>query len=110
MKNISYQTEKRINNFKKQEHMTNDELLAVTVWNNIFSNLGYLGGSLKELEDYLGSKLENTFQCRIFDYFKELGIYGIEYRTNGNATFIGTHDLCHVTFKNFNLFVKNLKG
>ena len=111
MKYVTVATEKRINQMKKREpHSWNRNLkqgLAVYIWDKIFADCGYFGGTLKELNDYLGEyPLENAMQIKIPKWFEDDGIYGIEYSTNGNVRYVGTHDLHYVNIDDFNKFVK----
>jgi hypothetical protein len=111
MNHITYQTEKRINQIKQISifDRTLEEKLAVWIWDDIFASCSYLGATLKEFEEYLGHKLDNTRQQNIPSYFKEYGVYGIEYTTKGNVRYIGTNDLSYVNIKDFNTWIKQLR-
>ena len=108
MKRITYTTEKRINGIKKIQHKTVYEDVAVYVWDEIFSRNGYYGATLRELEGYLGEKLENRIQINVPKYLENYGIFGIEYATHGNVRYCGTHDLHHVNVEDFNGFVRSI--
>lgn len=105
MKTITYSTEKAINQIKRIEYRTMQEELAIRIWDDMFAQCGYYGGTLKELESYLGRRLDKSFQilAPALD-----GIHGIEYMTNGNVRYVGTHDLSYVNIEDFNAWVKSL--
>lgn len=107
MNHITYTTEKRINELKKisSYERTKEQALAIEVWDDIFSDYGFYGGTLKELEQYLGYRLDSAMQRNVRFY---CGIHGIEYITNGNIKYVGTNNLSCVNINDFNLFVKNL--
>lgn len=107
MKHITYKTEKAINRIKRipSHERTMAQELAVIIWDNIFSSCGYYGAPLKELESYLGRRLDNTRQESV-PYLE--GIHGIEYATDNNIRYIGTHDLSHVNIDDFNKFIQSL--
>jgi hypothetical protein len=110
MNHITYQTEKRINQIKKislSDH-TMQQKLAVWIWDGIFSNCGYLGATLKEFEEYLGHKLDNTRQENTPKYLEQEGIFGIEYTTQGNVRYVGTNDLSYVNIQDFNRWIKSI--
>jgi len=110
MNHITYQTEKRINQIKKISihDRTMQQKLAVFIWDDIFSKCGYLGATLKELEEYLNHKLDNTRQENAPQYLKEEGIYGIEYTTQRNVRYVGTNDLSYINIEDFNKWIKSL--
>lgn len=105
MKNISYTTEKIINLMKKKSYGDRSllENVVIAVYDKAFSDCGYYGATLKEFEQYLGYKLDNSRQSNI--YYMD-GIHGIEYMTNRNARYVGTNDLSCVNIDDFNLLVK----
>lgn len=105
MKHITYATEKRINEMRKRESLNKFQKMAIRVYDDIFASCGMLGATLKEFETWLTWKLDAKREANVF-YFE--GLYGIEYMTNGNARYIGTHDLSHLTIDDFNLLVKQL--
>lgn len=117
MKYITYATEKRINALKKRHthnkkvffiDMTMAEDLVVSIWNNIFDQNGHWCRTLKELEDHLGFRLDNKGRQESVEnkqYFESIGIWGIEYMTDRNVRYVGTHDLHHVNIEDFNAFV-----
>ena len=103
MKHITYASEKMINTMKKYNDKTLLQEVVVAVYDKIFCDCSYLGASLKEFEQYLEHKVDNNRQTNI--YYMD-GIHGLEYMTNGNAHYIGTHDLSYVNINDFNLLVK----
>jgi len=105
MKYITYQTEKRINQLKQKPRWerTNEQNLAVSIWDKIFARSGYLGGTLHELEQYLGYRLDNALQINVAPY---MGIHGLEYKTGGNVRYVGTHDLSYVNINDYNAWIK----
>lgn len=107
MKAITYVTEKRIEQLKGKPLFERDdyENLAIEIWDNIFSSYQYYGATLKELESYLGHRLDAAREANVVCFS---GIHGLEYRTNGNVRYLGTHDLSYVVIKNFNEYVKQL--
>lgn len=105
MKHITYTTEKNINRIKRLPERTNEQNLAVSIWDEIFSRNGYYGSTLKELEQYLGFKLDNAFQINVCYY---PGIHGLEYKTHGNVRYVGTHDLSHVNIEDYNKWIKSI--
>ena len=108
MQHITYTTEKKINQIKKINwyNRTNEQNLAVDIWDNIFRSCGYDGATLKEFESYIGRKLDNARQDNVS--YPYTGIHGIEYKTNGNVRYVGTHNLSYVNIDNFNSFVASL--
>ncbi|MDR0915901.1 MAG: hypothetical protein LBN02_01780 [Oscillospiraceae bacterium] len=58
-----------------------------------------------EPEQYLGFRLDANLQQSICEMD---GIHGLEYRTNGNARYTGTHDLSYVTVDDYNEFVRQI--
>lgn len=109
-KTITYQTEKRINKIKKIDlfERTMQQKLVVYIWDDIFASCSYLGGTLKELEQEIGHKLDNDRQASVYKSFEEEGIFGLEYITKGNVRYVGTHDLHYVNIEDFNKWVKEL--
>ena len=105
MKYITYATEKRINEMKARQRLNPFQEMAIRIYDDIFCSCGYYGATLKELESWIGHKLDAKRQAKVF-YF--LGIHGIEYMTNGNARYVGTHDLSILNVEDFNLLVKQL--
>ena len=107
---ITYQTEKRINQIKKISivEQSLEQKLVVWIWDDIFASCGYLGGTLKELEEYLGHKLDSNRQQCIPKGFESEGAYGLEYRTKGNVRYIGTYDLSYVNIEDFNKWIKEV--
>ena len=105
MKYITYVTEKRINTLKKLEEKTDQQKLAIEIWDKIFSGYGYYGGTLRELENYLGHKLDNKIQISVY-YYK--GIHGLEYETGNNVRYVGTHDLSYVNIEDFNKWIREI--
>jgi hypothetical protein len=110
MTHITYQTEKRINQIKKISihNRTMEESLAVWIWDDIFASCSYLGATLKEFEKYLGYKLDNSRQQRTLKHYENEGIYGLEYKTNGNVRYVGTNDLSYVNITDFNSWIKSI--
>jgi|GEM_PF-5511329 len=111
MRNITKITEKYISQIKKRGgiYMLNGTLsenLIVTIWDKIFSDYHYLGGTLEELVEHIGQPLRNEFEITIPKYYEERGIYGIGYKTKGNVRYTGTNDLHYINVKDFNKFVK----
>ena len=110
---ITYKTEKYLNAIKKRKdtdtyynsYSNMLQNLAIAIWDEIFSSCGFYGGTLKELEAYLGFKLDNSFQINVGKYFESYGICGIEYATDRNVRYVGTNDLHHVNIEDFNKFV-----
>ena len=83
--------------------------VAVDCWNELFRKEGFFWDmSLKELEAYVGGRLSNyNKQLNIDkDYYESRGIFGIEYKTDGNVRYVGTHDLHYLNIEDFNKFVK----
>jgi hypothetical protein len=107
MKYITYTTEKHINQIKRinEYERTNEQNLVIFIWDKIFSCNGYYGATLKEYEEYLGNKLDNSMQVNVYYY---LGIHGLEYKTNGNVRYVGTHDLSYMNIDDFNKWVKSI--
>lgn len=106
MKYITYATEKRINEMKKnRQPLDSFQEMVIRIYDDIFRSCGYYGATLKELESWLGHKLDANMQAEV-SYF--LGIHGIKYMTNGNARYVGTHDLSILNIEDFNLLVKQL--
>jgi len=105
MKHITYATEKRINKIKKLNEKNNNQNLVIEIWDKIFSDCGYYGGTLRELENYLNHKLDNKIQINVYHYD---GIHGLEYETENNVRYVGTHDLSYVNIENFNKWVKSI--
>ena len=107
MNHITYATEQRISRIKRIDYFdrTDEERLAVTIWDKLFSSCGYYGATLKEFEGYLGRKLDNAMQVNVAGY---MGIHGLEYKTQGNVRYVGTHDLSHVNISDFNGWIKTL--
>ncbi|HZK21777.1 MAG TPA: hypothetical protein VFC76_05830 [Oscillospiraceae bacterium] len=107
MKHITYVTEKRINAIKKIDRYQRSicQKVVVYVFDKIFSDCGYYGATLKEFEQYLGKRIDNKRESKMY-YIQ--GIHGIEYMTNGNVRYVGTHDLSYVNIDDFNLFVKQV--
>lgn len=108
MKHITYTTEKLINKMKKN-HLDDTfnrpllEKVVITMWDDIFSDHSYYGGTLKELEKHLGRRIDNRRQQNIWEI---PGIYGLEHVTKGNARYAGTHDLSYINVEDFNALVK----
>ena len=105
MKYITYATEKRINTLKKLEEKTDQQKLAIEIWDKIFSDCSYYGGTLRELENYLGHKLDNKIQINVYYY---MGIHGLEYETGNNVRYVGTHDLSYVNIEDFNKWIREI--
>lgn len=105
MKYITYATEKRINKLKKLKEKTNQQKLAVEIWDKIFSDCSYYGGTLQELENYIGRKLDNKLEVKVYYYE---GIHGLQYETGNNVRYIGTHDLSYVIIKDFNKWIREI--
>lgn len=106
MKHITYATEKRINEMKKKrQSLDSFQEMVIRIYDGIFSRCSMYGATLKELEQELGHKLDANMQVKV-SYF--LGIHGVEHMTNGNARYVGTHDLSYLNIDNFNLFVKQM--
>lgn len=116
-KYITYTTEKRINAIKRECTQVATGTLffpnflrevAVHVWDNIFCAHHFDGGTLKDLETELGGRLNNyDLQIEINkEYFESKGIFGIEYKTNGNVRYVGTAELHYINIRDFNDFVK----
>ncbi len=107
MKHITYTTERAINRIKRipEWERTNEQNLAISIWDKIFSRNGYYGASLKELEQHLGFRLDNALQINVYYY---TGIHGLEYKTRGNVRYCGTNDLSHVNVNDYNAWVKSI--
>jgi hypothetical protein len=107
MKHITYTTEHKINQLKRidQWERTNEQNLAISIWDKIFCRNSYYGATLKELEQYLGFKIDNAMQIETYYY---TGIHGLEYKTHGNVRYTGTHNLSHVDINDFNAWIKSL--
>ncbi len=107
MKHITYTTERAINQIKRipEWERTNEQNLAVSIWNKIFSRNGYYGGTLHELEQYLGFRLDNALQINVWYY---MGIHGLEYKTHGNVRYVGANDLSYVNIEDYNAWIKSL--
>jgi hypothetical protein len=105
MKHITYQTEKRINQLKQKPRWerTNEEDLAIWIWDEIFSRNGHYGCNLKTLEQWLGSRIDSTLQINVPYY---TGIHGLVYKTGGNVRYIGTHDLSYVNINDYNAWIR----
>jgi hypothetical protein len=109
MNHITYITEKRINELKKLSifERSQYEQLVIEIWDDIFCDYGFYDATLKELEQYIGCRLNSDIQRNV-RFFE--GINGIEYITKGNVKYVGTNNLSCVNINDFNLFVKNLIG
>lgn len=107
MRHITYTTERAINRIKRIDYFdrTNEQNLAISIWDKIFARNGYLGGTLHELEQFLGFRLDNAMQINVYYY---TGIHGLEYKTHGNVRYIGTYDLSYVNIDDFNAWIKSL--
>jgi hypothetical protein len=111
---VTYATEKRINRIKKSSKcpfgiysdLEPEQRLAMYLFDMAFTECGYEGATLKELEMGVGCKMCNEFQRHCYFY---LGIHGLDISTRGNVRYVGTNDLSHVNVKDFNAWVKQIE-